>query len=301
MSTAVYEVITDRILSALDSGVVPWQKPWRAASDLPRNLKGRAYRGINVWLLLWAAQAKGYSDPRWLTYKQAVELGGKVRKGEKGMPVVLWKPTKVEATDPDTGETKVKTVPFIRYYTVFNVEQCEDIKVKPIEAGPVLDISPIEACDAIELAFADRPIVHENGGDRAYYDILADTIRLPKRATFRSNEAYYATKFHEFGHSTGAKHRLDRQGVAGFDHFGSGKYAKEELVAEMTAAYLCGEAGISPAVIDNTVAYIQNWRQVIKDDPKVVVHAAAAAQRAADYILGRAQAKVEEQPEQAAA
>lgn len=288
----VYEVITDRIVSALDAGIVPWRQPWRAASDMPRNLRGRAYRGINVWLLLMAARAKGYGDPRWLTFKQSTELGGRVKRGEKGMPVVLWKPTKVEERDPNTGQTREKTVPLIRYYTVFNVAQCEDIAVAPL-AVPTNEVDPIEACEAIVAAYPGGPTILHDGGNRAYYLPATDAVHLPRVESFSSSEGYYATKFHELGHSTGHESRLARQGITSFDHFGSGRYAREELVAEMTAAFLAGEAGIAPAVVDNTVAYIQNWRQVLTDDPRAVVTAAAQAQKAADLVLGRQVAQQE--------
>lgn len=281
MSTAVYEVITDRIVRLLDEGTVPWRKPWRAA-DMPRSIRGRAYRGINLWLLLH----RGFSDPRWLTFKQAQQLGGRVRPGQKGTPVVLWKPLMV--ADPNDS-TRQKKVLLLRYYTVFNVEQCDGLTLPAIKVTETKG-KPSEAADAIMAGYlnTDRgPRFDHLGGDRAYYSPVMDSISIPAKDTFDSTDGYYATVFHEMGHSTGHEERLNRKGITGFDHFGSGQYAKEELVAEMTAAFLAGETGLDPAVLDNTAAYIASWKRALTDDPKLVVSAAAQAQKAADLILGR--------------
>lgn len=287
MST-VYEVITDRIVRMLDEGTVPWRKPWRAA-DMPRSVRGRAYRGINLWLLLH----RGYSDPRWLTFKQAQQLGGRVRPHQKGTPVVLWKPLMVP--DPNDS-TRQKKVLLLRYYTVFNVEQCDGLTLPMLKVAENTD-DPIHAALAIVSRYAenDGPSIEQDGINRAYYVPVTDSIHTPRFATFESAAAFYATQFHEMGHSTGHESRLNRKGVSTFDHFGSGQYAKEELVAEMTAAFLAGEAGLDPATIENSAAYIASWKRALTDDPKLVVSAAAQAQKAADLILGREAATPQEE------
>jgi antirestriction protein ArdC len=289
VSTSVYEVITDRIVRLLDEGTVPWRKPWRAA-DMPRSIRGRAYRGINLWLLLH----RGFSDPRWLTFKQAQQLGGRVRPGQKGTPVVLWKPLMV--ADPNDS-ARQKKVLLLRYYTVFNVEQCDGLTLPKLKVAEVTG-TPVQAADAVIDGYVntDRgPAFNANGGDRAYYSPVMDSIHIPAPSSFETKAGYYATVFHEMGHSTGHEERLNRKGITGFDHFGSGQYAKEELVAEMTAAFLAGETGLDPAVLDNTAAYIASWKRALTDDPKLVVSAAAQAQKAADLILGREAAAPQEE------
>lgn len=294
--STVYEVITDHIIRQLEAGVVPWRKPWSARTDMPRSIHGRPYRGINVFLTL----LRGYSDPRWLTFKQAQERGGRVRKGEKGTPLVLWKTTTVREQDPDTGETREKQVPFARYFTVFNVEQCDGLNVEPWRPAPAeVPATVIETAQAIIDGMPNAPELRYDGGDRAYYVPATDVIHLPRRSTFRTQEEFYSTAFHEMGHSTGHRSRCNRAGVAEFDHFGSDRYGREELVAEMTAAFLCGEADIAPATIGNNAAYIGSWLRSLREDSRAVVIAAAQAQKAADYILNRQQAS--EEPVAAAA
>lgn len=300
----VYEVINNRIFAMLDAGIVPWRKPWVGGKggNLPRNISGRPYRGINVWLL----SALGYESPYFLTYKQAEKMGGKVKRGEKGMSVVLWKPFEKMVTDPDTGQTQRKRWLTLNYYTVFNVAQTEgctfpkkvaaslEPNTAPVEVDP---FEAIEAADAIFEGYENRPPVFYDGNDRAYYVPATDTIHLPTKAQFRESGEYYGTLFHECAHSTGHADRLGRpQGGT----FGSHDYGVEELTAEFTAAYLGGMAGLSPAVLENQAAYISSWKRTIQADPKIVVTAAGRAQKAADYILGVNQAEVEATDEAAA-
>lgn len=288
----VYEIITDRIVGMLDKGIVPWRKPWNGTADtrLPRNVKGRPYRGVNVWLLL----SLNYDSPYFLTYNQAKALGGKVKAGEKGMPVILWQPFEKAVTNDD-GVTKTKRFMTLKYYTVFNISQTEGCKFpKKVQASlePVVtpekvdEFAAIEAADAIFENMPKRPTVAYDGGDRAYYVPSMDEIHLPKQASFRSSEGFYATLFHEIGHSTGHESRMARKDWVG--SFGDHKYGTEELVAEMTSAYLCAVAGIEQATIENTAAYIASWKRTIKEDIKAVVTAAGQAQKAADFILGSA-------------
>ena len=290
MSATVYEIITERVSAALQAGTVPWRRPWRD-TDAPRNLEGRLYRGINVFMLLMA----GYESPLWMTYNQAKEHGGTIKKGEKGTPVILWKVSPYTKVEADGSESRRNSF-VLRYFTVFNLSQTEGVKVPPrVAAGLVLSgdgADPIEEADRVVVGMPNRPAISW-GGDRAYYRPSADAVQMPTADTFASPSARYATLFHELGHSTGHKSRLDRPGVTDAHSFGSEPYSREELVAEMTAAFLCGQTGIAPAILDNSAAYIASWLGKLREDPKALVVAAGQAQKAADYILGKAAAEAE--------
>jgi len=289
----IYDMITNAILSRLEGGEIPWRKPWKTipgadGSAYPVNLVSKkAYRGINVILL----GMQGYQSPFWVTYKQAAQLGGNVRKGEKGTAIVFWKWFDRKEKNPTTGEKEVTgRYAMLRYYTVFNVEQTEGLEAKipaPVkveETEEAAELRRIEACHAVWDNYSARPeIAHR--GNRAFYSPKTDYIQLPQRAQFGSLEEYYSTLFHEAVHSTGHATRINREGVAGFNGFGTEKYSKEELVAEFGAAFLCGLTDISPAVIDNQAAYIKGWSKKIKEDRTLIIKAAGAAQKAADWIL----------------
>lgn len=271
-----YGIVTERILAKLDEGVVPWAKPWDSATGAPMSLStGKPYRGINVLLLGMQFRASRW----WGTYKQISERGGQVRKGEKGTPVVLWKP--IEKKDKSGNVTDKFLI--LRYYTVFSLDQCDGIADPDEGTEPREAVEPIAACEEIWQGYTMRPEV-KHGGGRAYYSPLLDYIGMPERDSFHSGEGYYATLFHEGVHSTGHENRLARKDAFG-GGFGSGSYGHEELTAEFGAAMLCAIAGIEPN-IDQHAAYIAAWRKAIADDPKLVVQAAARAQKAADYILG---------------
>jgi len=292
MNDSVYQVITDRILALLEKGVVPWHKPWNCGEQAPQNLISRKhYRGVNVFLL----NSMHYAAPFWLTFKQAQELGGHVKRGEKACPVVFWK--WLDKEDKATGDKQ--RIPLLRYYSVFNVAQCEDIPADKIPAlgGSKREHGPIEQAERIVATMPKRPEIR-HGLDRAFYSPSGDFVGMPSPEQFKSAEHYYATTFHELTHSTGHETRLNRKGVSGADgewsSFGSTPYAKEELVAEMGAAFLCGESGIVERTIDNSAAYVASWLERLKNDAKLVVQAAAQAQRAADFILGKWQNETEE-------
>lgn len=276
-----YKLVTDRIIEALEAGVVPWHKPWRTfAGNAPRSMStGKAYQGVNVWTLGATAMLRGYSSPYWITFKQAKERGGSVRKGEKGTPVVFWK--FIEKKDAASGETTDR-IPLLRYFTVFNVEQCDGIEAPALEALPERD--PIEACEAIAAGYIDGPTVN-HGGDRAYYSPALDIIGMPRIGQFDTSEHYYGTLFHELAHSTGHVDRLGRKSLIHPAPFGSEDYSREELIAEMAAAFLCGEAGIEVNVTHHA-SYIGSWLKNLQDDPRLVVQAGAAAHKAAAHILG---------------
>lgn len=275
MKSDVYQLITDRIIALLEAGVVPWQKPWNSVSGPPRNfISQKAYRGINLFLL----HAAGYQCPFWLTFNQIESLAGKVKKGEKSFPIVFWKIFETE----EKGE--VHKIPFLRYYRVFNVLQCEGIPWTKAGA-PVAPFEPIERCEGLVRGMPKRPAIDQGRG-RAGYSPFLDRIEMPDAASFASRQAYYNTLFHELTHATGHSSRLGRKEIVEVHQFGSDPYSREELVAEMGAAFLSAEAGISPATLSQSAAYIQNWLRRLKDDRKLVVQAAAQAQKAADYILG---------------
>ena len=283
----VYQIVTDRMLEALGRGVVPWHRPWDAArvGAQQNAVSRRAYRGMNVFLLAPGVQGPGFEDPRWLTFTQARELGGHVRRGERGRMVVFWKRLTVES-ETDDGEPTEKTIPLLRYYTVFNVEQCEGLRLAPLGDAP-RELAPIEAAERIVREMPRRPDLR-HGGERAFYAPAVDRVTMPPRASFDSAEAYYSTLFHELTHATGHQSRLDRHGLeTGIAPFGSPVYSAEELVAEMGAAFLAAEAGLDEVTFDNSAAYVASWLRVLQDDPKLVVVAAGRAQRAADFILAR--------------
>ena len=270
----VYQVITDRILQSLSQGVVPWRKPWVTAT--PKNLVSRKdYRGINVLLL----GASPFESSYWLTFNQARSLGGTVKKGERGTPVVFWKISD-DRDDHDEPEKRF----ILRYFTVFNVAQCEGIQAPAVAARPAFD--PIEECERIARGFANGPGV-EHGGSGACYLPALDLVRMPRGEAFTSPPEYYSTLFHELAHSTGAAHRLARKGVVDRNGFASHAYSQEELVAECGAAFLCAEAGISTDTLDNSAAYIASWSKALKSEPRWIVHAAGQAAKAADLIMGR--------------
>lgn len=284
MSIDVYQTVTDRIIDMLEAGTVPWRQPWAGGGvRYPRNLRtGREYRGVNVFLLAVTAWRRGYESAYWLTFRQARERGGSVRKGEKSTPVIFWKPHEVE--DKRTGESKI--VPCLRHYRVFSAKQCDGIDIPdPIEHQP-LDFQPIEAARTIADGYEGGPAVTHGGGS-AHYLPGEDTVTMPAPERFASSEDYYSTLFHELIHSAGHPSRLDRLQETPPGPFGSAPYGREELVAEMGAAFLCGRAGISAATAENSAAYLQGWLKRLCGDKRLVVHAAGAAQRAADWILGR--------------
>ncbi|MGH7812580.1 MAG: ArdC family protein [Candidatus Binataceae bacterium] len=284
----IYAIITEKIINLLEQGIVPWRRPWTSAG-LPRNLVSKKpYRGINNFLL----SASKYVSPFWLTYRQANELGSHVRKGEESTMVVFWKVENVkhEGGDADNEETEEKGRRrfLLRYYRVFNVEQCE-LPQTVLDKLPKIEThehDPIDAAEKIVAAMPKRPEI-EHAGSKAYYSAHADQITMPPRELFTSAEEYYATLFHEMTHSTGHQSRLARQTILEMAPFGSGTYSKEELCAEMGAAYLCAEAGISTAVIGNQAAYVAGWLGKLRDDRKLLIYAAAQAQRAADFVLNR--------------
>lgn len=280
----LYQSITDQILTHLEAGTVLWRCPilGKSSAGHPVNLaSGKRYRGVNVFLLAMTAWAKGYESANWLTFRQAIERGGNVRKGEKSSMVVLWKP--LEVVDEKTKEKKTAFV--LRYYNVFNAAQCDGIAIPDAPVFTPSELHRVEAAELIVQGYADGPSIH-HGGSKAFYRPSIDAVHIAEPTRFASTNEYYSTLFHELSHSTGHSSRLDRGLDTDPKPFGSPDYSREELVAEMSAAFLCGEAGIVPSVIENQAAYLQGWIKVLKGDKKLIINAAGAAQRAADWILG---------------
>ena len=277
MSAYAYERITGQIIALLEKGTVPWHKPWKASSGWPRNLvSNKPSRGINVLLL----HCMDYESPCWLTLRQTNMLGGTVRKGEKACPVVFWKRLKVEEKD----DSEKREIPLLRYYSVFNLAQCEGLKNGTTPNGE----APLPSCKPEEIVanMPQRPSI-KDGFTRAFYSLREDYVGMPARERFSRNEEYHATLFHELVHSTGHESRLNRPILNEQAGFGSDPYCKEELIAEIGAAFLCGQAEIAERTIDNSAAYVAEWLKRMKDDKKLIVHAAAQAQRATDFVLGR--------------
>ena len=273
----IYSEITDRIISQLESGIIPWQKPWIASGKAISRSTGKPYSLLNQMLLGRPGE--------YLTFKQCQEAGGKVKKGEKSSMVVFWK--WIEQEDEETHEKK--EVPFLRYYNVFHIDQCEGITVKHTTETAFPDgAEPLEAAQEIIYDYLSREGVklsHQEG-DRAFYRPATDEVVLPIRKQFVSTAEYYSTVFHELTHSTGHEMRLNRLSKPSF--FGTEDYGKEELVAEIGAATLVNHVGIETSTsLRNNAAYIQNWLKVLKDDKRFIVSAAGRAEKAVNLILNQ--------------
>jgi antirestriction protein ArdC len=284
MSNQVYDIITSQIIEQLNAGVIPWHQSY--VGGMPQNgISKKPYNGINIFLL----SVRGFANPFWFTYKQAQEAGGSVRKGEKSTKVIFWKKFtpayKEDGRQPgEVSEDDLKDHLVMRYYSVFNFEQCEGLSADKygIKTGA---FNPIEEAEAIVKGYNGAPAVVHNE-QRAYYAIERDYVNMPKPETFVKPEFYYKTLFHEFTHSTGAAHRLNRK-LTGHQAGSQQDYSKEELIAETGASFLSGRAGIFDAPqLEQAAAYIQSWIKVLKNNNKMVIQAASEAQKAADYITG---------------
>jgi len=284
----IYQRVTDQIVAELEKGVRPWLKPWNAehtAGRITRPLRanGIPYRGINVLMLWAAATERGYTVPLWLTYKQAQELGGQVRKGEKGSLVVYANKITRTAQDETTGEDLEREIPFMKGYTVFNAEQVDGLPERfRLLPPPALD--PVARIERAEAFFAATGAEIREGGDRAFYSVADDHVQMPPFVAFKEREAYYATLAHEVCHWTKHPKRLDRS--FGRKRFGDEGYAMEELVAELGAAFVCADLALTPQPREEHAAYIGSWLKALKDDRRAIFGAAAHAQRAADYLTG---------------
>lgn len=284
--TDVYTRVTAKIVADLEHGVSPWIKPWNAehaAGRITRPLRhsGTPYRGVNVLLLWCDAMEKGFNAPFWMTFKQAQELGATVRKGEHGSLVVYADRFTKTETD-DNGATVDREIPFMKGYTVFNVEQIDGLPAH-YTAKSEAPREPVARIEQAERFFAATGATIRHGGNRAFYAPSPDWVQMPPRESFRDAESYCATLAHELTHWTAHPSRLARN----LGHrFGSDAYAAEELIAELGAAFLCADLGITPEVREDHAAYLAHWLKILKADSRAIFTAAAQAQRAADYLHG---------------
>lgn len=289
MHMDVYNRVTQKIIADLEQGVRPWMKPWNAehaAGKITRPLRhnGLPYSGVNVLMLWVEAEEKGYTAPIWMTFKQAQELGGHVRKGEHGSLVVYANRLTRTETDEATGEEIEKEIPFLKGYTVFNVEQIDDLPAHYYAKANPPPLPTAERNARLEAFFAATGAAIRHGGNRAFYALEPDTVHMPPFECFKDPESYYATLAHECTHWTRHPSRLDRD--LGRKQWGDAGYAKEELVAELGSAFLCADLGLTPEVRDDHAAYIASWLQALNDDKRLIFSAAAHAQRAVDFLHG---------------
>ena len=284
----VYSRVTSKIIFDLEKGNLTWLQPWQAghvAGSVSRPLRsvGIPYRGVNI-LMLWAAAMEGnYYCPIWLTYKQAQEIGGQVRKGEKGA-LVVYANTFSKTTTTEKGEEIEEAIPFMKGYTVFNAEQIDGLPAHFYAKTEPVHETPLERKEHLERFFSGTGANIRHGGSSAFYRISDDFVQMPQLQTFRDAESYYAVAAHEITHWTRHKSRLDRD--LGRKRFGDQGYAMEELVAEMGAAFLCADLGITPEIREDHAAYISSWLNVLKRDKRAVFSAAGHAQKAVDYLHG---------------
>lgn len=287
----LYQSVTDRILAALESGTAPWVRPWKDGNvrggAMPHNaITGRAYHGINVLLLMMEQETRGYNGAGWLTFKQAQERGGHVRKGEKGVQICFWK--FLQSKDDDAE--KARTIPMLKTYYVFHTSQCDDL-----ELPAAVPVAPIEPPPILGLAAKTGATIH-HGGDRAYYTTADDSVHMPRPDQFKTTAHYDATLLHELTHWTSHKTRCDRQLGR---RFGDEAYAAEELIAEMGSAFLCAALGRPLDELQHP-AYIASWVRVLSKDNRAIFTASSQAQKAADYLLDRMHARVSDDQREAA-
>ena len=270
----LYQEVTNRIMEQLENGIIPWEKPWISAGNAVSHATGKPYSLLNQMLLGRPGE--------YVTFKQCQQEGGKVRKGEKSSMVVFWK--WIEQEDEETGEKK--QIPFLRYFNVFHIDQCEGLTAKHTQELPNT-VAADRTAEAIIAGYIHSSGVrlHHEAGDQAFYRPSTDSITLPLLAQFKETAEYYSTAFHEMVHSTGHKTRLDRLEKTAF--FGSEAYSKEELIAEIGAATLVNHAGLETSrSFRNSAAYVQNWLQVLRNDKRFIVSAAGKAEKAVNLILG---------------
>jgi antirestriction protein ArdC len=285
--TDIYSRITDRIIEELANGVRPWMKPWNAANTddritRPLRHNGQPYSGMNV-LLLWSEQmSRGFTSSMWMTFKQALELGGAVRKGETGSTVVFASRFTKSETDGKGGEID-REIPFLKAYSVFNIEQIDGLPDHYYHRpAPVLD--PVGRIEQADLFFRNTSAVIRHGGNQAFYAPGPDLIQMPPFETFKDAASYYATLSHEATHWTASETRVGRD----LSRYAKDKTerAREELIAELGSCFLCADLGIAPELEPRPdhASYLQSWLKVLADDKRAIFQAAAHAQRAVAYL-----------------
>jgi antirestriction protein ArdC len=271
------------VIEEMEKGnLPPWCKPWREFPQIaPMNATtNKPYRGINFFILSFIGQMRGYKDPVYMTLKQAKERGGKVKKGAKGLPIVFF-----SRMEKEKANGKTEKFGFLKRYSVFHISDIEGISVTIPEPPPLEDHNPIQAAEDIVNNMQKAPtIIRDQLCNAAYYAPQLDRVVTPLLGQFESREKYYSVLFHELIHATGHESRLNRK-VVGFDQDPK-SYAKEELIAEMGASFLCFQVKILPKTIENSAAYLKHWIGKLKEDKRLLFQAASAAQKAADFILG---------------
>lgn len=276
----IYQTVTNQILEAMETATGQGRRLWDAQPSLPLNLStSKPYTGMNILILWSAAIQNGYKSPYWLTYKQASDMGGQVRKGEHAEIGIFYKPWESTDTNSDTGETETTRGAVLKSFRVFNLDQIDGIPGPTTEPRPVFEV----LADA-ERLLQNTPAPIREGGPRACYIPSVDEIHMPSRETFVSPSAFYSVACHEMTHASGHKSRLDRD-LSG--RFGTEAYAMEELIAELGSAFLCAEIGVLPATREDHAQYLTSWVRVLKGDKKAIFTAAAAASKATAYIKGR--------------
>lgn len=287
------QATAERMLDLMKQGTIPWRRPWNDP-NAPQNgsingpwnpSTGKAYRGTNTLILRGAQLVNGYEDNRWLTFKQGLSVGAQVRRGEKGQQIAYWDFSKTgkaqEGEQPAVeGEEKGYQGPSVYVATVFNASQIDGMPEPP---PPFIMPESIRHLRIRELLIRHEPKVHHDGGNRAFYSVIADSIHLPKQSAFKDEISFQATLLHELAHWTGAKHRLDRDQSG---RFGSELYAKEELVAELSSSFISERLGISPGQEheEQHAAYLQSWMKALADDPKCLFRAASQAERIMTFL-----------------
>jgi antirestriction protein ArdC len=276
----VYEIVTAKIVEALERGVLPWRRTWTTMNPM-NAISKKEYRGINHILL---SMQDGFQSPYWVTYNQATQLGGNIKPKEKSTIVVFWKTNKYTTTDDNLNDEEHNGV-LLRYYHIFNLEQCENVP-ENILAKYVVNLeekenNPIANAEALIKGYVDPPVTKFSATAKPSYSPTIDTVHMPAIKQFEDAEEFYSTYFHELVHSTGHKKRLGR--IVEYAHFGSELYSKEELVAEIGAAFLASHAGIEHN-IDNHAAYVKSWLKVLKNDSRMIISASSQAQKACDLI-----------------
>jgi antirestriction protein ArdC len=284
--TSLYQEITDKIIAELEAGRVPWVQPWGTAAakaplDMPKNAAThRRYSGINVLILWGAVIERGFACQSWLTFRQALGLGGNVRKGEKGTTVVY-----ADRFTPDAERRRAErdgdepgVIPFLKRFTVFNTDQCDGLPetIVTIASPP----SPVLIEPQVEALIRATGVDFRIGGARAFYDPIRDFVQVPPPQAYFEPVNWHRTALHETAHASGHASRLNRD-LSG--SFGSKKYAFEEIIAEITSAFVCATLTIEPTV--RHADYIGSWLEVLRDDDRAIVRAASAASKAADYLL----------------
>jgi antirestriction protein ArdC len=284
---SLYDEITDKIIAELEAGRVPWVQPWgtvaaRAPLAMPKNAStARQYGGINDLILWGAVIERGFTGQSWLTFRQALSLGGHVRKGEHGTTVVYadrFVPGDEKRRAAETGE-EVQAIPFLKRFTVFNTDQCDGLPDEIATAAPPPPPGLVEP--KVEALIKATGITFRIGGNRAFYAPAEDYVQVPPPQAYFEPINWHRTALHELGHATGHRSRLNRD-LSG--SYGTKKYAFEELVAELSAAFGCASLGIVPTV--RHADYIGSWLEVLREDNRAIVRAASQASKAADYLLG---------------